>query len=390
MVKTRRGLFISIAFALSLSHAPSCLAQGSPTEIKGASVGHTGGQEEVVRVKTRVVFIDALVRDKRTGSPVRDLGRDDFQVLDDGHPRDIEYFSDNTERRRPLALVLVVDAWPSPEGWLVKGDAIMDRFAAALKELPPGDEVGVAVTMFGEPDSPCEPTTLGKNQVVPLQVLQGLTRDREAVAAALRTAPQLARQLYEARDEQTPKKKQMVYKPSGLLCLPGLVGRLAAERPTSQVAALVVTDDINIFYDRQRAEMTEEVARAGVIVHSLSTRFHWLFSDVGVIGDLGRHINPGPVEKDRQAYVVQAVAEDTGGEVVRVRAPDEYPAAFERIMRGLASRYSLGFVLGEGEADDGRLHKLEVRINTRGERVKGKRLEVVARRGYYMPKPGKD
>lgn len=76
----------------------------------------------------------------------------------------------------------------------------------------------------------------------------------------------------------------------------------------------------------------------------------------------------------------------TGGEAVRVRAPDEYPAAFERIMRGLASRYSLGFVLGEGEADDGRLHKLEVRINPRGERVKGKRLEVVARRGYYMPK----
>lgn len=370
-MKTCLKLLFSLSLALLLFDSPPCLAQ-----------------EDVVRVNTRVVFIDALVRDKRTGSPIRDLVRDDFQVLDDGRSRPIEYFSGDTGRRRPLALVLVVDAWPSPGGWLVRGGDIMNRFAAALRELSPEDEVGVVVTMFGEPDSPCEPTKLGQVEVLPLRVLQSMTRDRDAVAAALRTVPQLARQLYAARDEPTPKKK-MVYKPSGLLCLPGLTDRLAAEHPASQVMALVITDDINIFYNRQRAEMAQEFSRAGVIVHSLSTKFRWMSSDGGVIVDLGRHVDPGAHE-DRRAYVVQSLAEEMGGEAVRVRAPDEYPAAFERIMRGLASRYSLGFVLGQNEADDGRLHKLEVKVNSRHGSGKGKRLEVIARRGYYVHKPSRD
>jgi hypothetical protein len=280
--------------------------------------------------------------------------------------------------------VLVIDAWPSPEGWLAKRSDIMNRFAASLRKLPPEDEVGVVVTMFGEPESPCETTMLGQKQVVPLQVLQGLTRDRDRVAAALNMVPQLARQLYETRDGEYSKNRRLNFKPSGLLCLPDMMSRLADERSTSQVTTLVVTDDVNIFSTTEQEGMTERLLRSAVPVHALITRLAFL--TVGnVITDLGTHMESGtPV--NRRAYVVESVATNTGGTVVRVRNPDEYPAAFDGIVDGLASRYSIGFKLGESEADDTRLHKLEVTATARDARGKRRKLVVNSRHGYYLPK----
>ena len=50
-------------------------------------------KEEIVRVRTRVVFVDTLVQDKKTGAPVADLTRENFEVLADGKPRTLSYFS---------------------------------------------------------------------------------------------------------------------------------------------------------------------------------------------------------------------------------------------------------------------------------------------------------
>ncbi len=62
--------------------------------------------DDTVRVNTRVVFIDALVKDQKTNEPIRDLARADFQVLDDGKPRELSYFTREGDSRRPLALLL--------------------------------------------------------------------------------------------------------------------------------------------------------------------------------------------------------------------------------------------------------------------------------------------
>jgi len=68
--------------------------------------------EDVVRIRTRAVFLDALIKDKRTGLPVKDLARDDFQVFDDGKARAITYFSREGEaREKPLALVIALDVY---------------------------------------------------------------------------------------------------------------------------------------------------------------------------------------------------------------------------------------------------------------------------------------
>jgi hypothetical protein len=80
------------------------------------------------------------------------------------------------------------------------------------------------------------------------------------------------------------------------------------------------------------------------------------------------------------------LVQQTGGEEVRVRRPEDYGAALEQVIGDLSSRYSLGFTLAGGEPDDGRLHHLKVRVAARDVRGKERKLTVITRRGYYVPK----
>src|SRR5207247_9339976 len=122
---TRPRLFLLVV--LLLLYSPSS---------KGQDRKH-----DIVRVRTRVVFIDTLVQDKETGAPVADLTRENFQVMADGKPRTVLYFSRAGEgRRRPLALVLVVDLWARDAHEDLRRAAVLGWVAAALLDCAPDDE----------------------------------------------------------------------------------------------------------------------------------------------------------------------------------------------------------------------------------------------------------
>ena len=83
-------------------------------------------------------------------------------------------------------------------------------------------------------------------------------------------------------------------------------------------------------------------------------------------------------------YAPGHIAEQTGGEATAVHRPEDYGAALEKLIAGLAARYNLGFTLKEDERDDGHMHKLEVKVKARDSSGKERKLVVKARRGYYM------
>src|SRR5688572_16570717 len=108
MRATQTWAALSVLASLSLAaggagqHRPRTIAPQTATAVQDPA-------DEVVRVNTRAVFIDTLVKDKRTGAPVVDLNREDFEVLDNGRPRPITYFAaEGTADNRPLALLLVI------------------------------------------------------------------------------------------------------------------------------------------------------------------------------------------------------------------------------------------------------------------------------------------
>src|SRR6185436_13704630 len=70
---------------------------------------HAQEVEDTIKIKTRVVFLDALVKDKKTNLPISNLTTENFEVLDDGKARNIAYFTREGQARKPLALVLIID-----------------------------------------------------------------------------------------------------------------------------------------------------------------------------------------------------------------------------------------------------------------------------------------
>jgi VWFA-related protein len=90
------GLRLGRAFWLALLMASLLLPAGSLRS----------QQQPPIRVEVKVVNVLATVRDKH-GQIVSNLGKDDFELEEDGHPQTIAYFT--READLPLTLGLLVD-----------------------------------------------------------------------------------------------------------------------------------------------------------------------------------------------------------------------------------------------------------------------------------------
>ena len=106
--------------------------------------------EDTIRIKTRVVFPDALVKDQRTSLPISNLSPDNFEVFDNGKPRSVSYFTREGQARKPLALVLILDVRADGAGRFLKRPEILKSMESELAKLPPGDEVAIMVMDIGE------------------------------------------------------------------------------------------------------------------------------------------------------------------------------------------------------------------------------------------------
>jgi VWFA-related protein len=404
------------------------------------SSGRAGAQEvaDTIRINTRVVFMDALVKDKRTGVPIADLKPEYFEILDNGSPRPIAYFTREGQARKPLALILVLDLRDSGAGRFLKRPEILKAMTDELAKLSPEDEVAIlAIDLNGE-----DAHRLW---------LTGFTRDQAQIAAALQkatlfidvdeaTADARAGQsgqndadhtssltLGSSKDSSgpgpgTPQSDQntevevikgkngstvtRTTRADGSIAVKrqnksgdvtmelGDVYDMAAavkdstrkaqkERPNSQVAMVWVSDGITPMFFEDRDATEQLVLRQNVIFSSLTTELRTLFKMLMPIG------KPLAGMLGVSVYgSAKRLAEQSGGEAVKVKRPKDYAAGLSKIIGNLTARYSLGFTLAEDEKDNGQLHQLEVRVKAPDAKGKLRKLEVSARRGYYISDTG--
>ena len=353
-----------IGFSILLGHAHVLPAQEAPPRVESQDAGQQGAPaereraEDVVRVNTRVVFIDTLVKDKRTGAPVAGLTRDNFRVLDNGKPRALSYFSREGDARRPLALVLCLNFDYTGARRYLEREDVRASLAAALAKLAPEDEV--AVIGVWEP--------LGGKPVM----LADLTRDRAKAIAALTPPPDAAAasmsgQGVAVMNEAAQKALDIARR----------------ERPNSQVVFVHIsdgaaTDDLIDFSDRRK--LAAKLIEGGVIFTALTCdMIKGLAVAAAVLNVPLRMLGASLTGAEKY------LAKQTGGVPVRVKKPEEFGAGLQQITGDLASRYSLGFTLGEDEHDDGQIRQLDVKVKARDARGRERKLAVSARRGYYPP-----
>ena len=405
-----------------------------------------GAQEvdETIRVKTRVVFLDALVKDKRSGAPIANLTPENFEVLDDGNKRPISYFTRDGQARKPLALVLALDLRDSGAGRFLKRPEILKTITDELAKLGPKDEVAILAMDRHNEDEKRE-------------WLTGFTRDPEQLASALmhvsefmdvdpEDAGNAARTKNASRKSEVSvsigssgKKEQEMEEPPPLpppasnanpsgndivrtevnvsekgdtvtrtihadgsvdikrtnkkgdvnLEITGIYDMAAAvydstqkakvDRPNSQLSIIWVSDGIVPILHEDRAATEQLVLRENVIFNSMTVELRTLFKLLlpiakPVAGMVGLSVYGS----------AKRLAQVSGGEAVKISRVKDYSTGLSKIIGNLTARYSLGFSLAEDEKDDGRLHNLEVRVKAVDAKGKTRKLEVSARKGYYM------
>jgi len=157
------------------------------------------------------------------------------------------------------------------------------------------------------------------------------------------------------------------------------------ERPNSQPTIVWVSDGIApIFYEDRDA--TEQILiRSNAIFNSLTVDLRTLFKFLMPIGKpLAGWMGVSLYGSARH------LAQQSGGEAVRVNRTSDYGAGLAKIIGNLTARYSLGFALREEEKDDGRMHELAVRVKALDAKGKQRKLDVSSRRGYFTPRGDKD
>jgi VWFA-related protein len=424
---------LCVALFLALSTVPAARAQ----EVA-----------DTIRVRTRVVFMDALVKDKKTGIPISDLRPENFELFDDGKPRTISYFTREGQARKPLAMIIILDCREDGAGRFLKRPEILKAMTDELAKLPPGDEVGIMAMNIGEDEKRVWLTTF--------------TNDRTKIAAALARVPTFVEKPDSVPDEKEkqgkadqqgkgsltvsattepskgegkdgkpnetapdkPKAEDIVETETikgkngavvtrttmkdGSINLKRISssGNVTVEvndvydmagavrdatrtaekdRPSSQTAIVWVSDGIApIFYEDRDA--TEKILiRSNAIFNSLTVDLRTLFKFLLPIGKplagwLGVSLYGS----------AKHLAQQSGGEALRVNRTSDYGAGLARVIGNLTARYSLGFALGEQEKDDGRMHELAIKVKAQDAKGKERKLEVSSRRGYYMPKSDTD
>lgn len=402
---------------------------------------------DTIRVHTRVVFMDALVKDKRTGVPISDLKPENFEVFDDGKPRPISYFTREGEARKPLALILILDLRDDGAGRFLKRPEILEIMAAELAKLSPEDEVAIMAVNFDEDGN--------------RKMLTNFTRDRNQIAAALKQVPALMvsedekiRAMIKASGPVTPasdKASDRIKADKTEANMGAVPSQLEVNKPAEQPALNQNILSVETYKDpKTGATITRTIMKDGSVATRRESKTgkvtvatgeeYSLYAAAREISRIATSQRPNsraaivwvtdgiiPIiiedRNDTADLLVRSnvtfnsltvsmrtlyrfllpfakpvgnwigmsfsgsakyLAKQSGGEAVQVSRTSDYARGLSKIIGNLTARYSLGFTLAEDEKDDGRLHNLEIRVKAPDAKGKLRKLEVNSRRGYYM------
>lgn len=286
-----------------------------------------------VRVETDLVTVDVTATDQK-GNYVLDLRSDEFELLDDGKPRKIDFFSvtDEATLSRPIAVVFALDLSGS-----LRPDEMATLRQAALRftELMKGDAVVAALTFNYD-----------------IKIIQGFTADPARLERAFAKATHFegSTRIYDAIDrsvtmlaKQAPKERR---------------GR-ALRR-----IVVVISDGFDSASIIDKRELIRRAQAAGVTVYSMTLPSYMLSATRS--GE--RVITP---------LDAMRIVAATGGRDFSADLSD-----FTPIFKALAEEIRASYVLAYyPESRDGKFHELRIQTTRAGVHLRANR------NGYVAPTP---
>ena len=300
-------------------------------------------EQAVFRAARELVRVYVTVTDQ-AGRLVTTLEREAFEIRDDKSQPIVAF--DNTPV--PIRIVVLLDVSDSMKGTLPLLQKAADELFVRLRpdDLARVGFFGTKVVM----ESP-------------------FTRDMAVLRGALpRTGDW----------ELPPTVKRGAGTPLWLALVVAmqLFDAAAPERPV--ILVLSDGDNVDPITTASVTDVIDRAQRRGVMIYSVGVRGRGLAAvssgfNTGVSG-----ISPPPFSSigngDSAIHQdLHRVAEETGGGYLRVSKSDDLAAAFARVADELHSQYLLGYVPPKS---DGKVHKIEVRVNGSGMRARARKTYI--------------
>ena len=308
-------LLLTMSLACAVGFAPAASAQQP---------------DEVVKVNTDLVVLDAQVINKKTGQPVGKLRREDFELFEDGVKQEIRYFGQD---ELPLSILLLLDVSGSVRPII---EQVGEGALSALEQLKPQDEV--AVMAFA-------------NRAM---LIQSFTKDRHLASDKIREASRMdsiGRGTL-LNDALFAAAKEM----------PG------ASNPASRRVVIVVTDNIAEHEGKNATRRTmTELLESGSVVYGLIVR-----AGVGTVINV--------MTLGRFSHALNPYSEETGGEMIGA-SKGEVASKLSEMISHLRTRYSLGYKPSNIN-EDGTFRHLKLQLAAAASQ-QGK-LVVKTKKGYYF------
>ena len=299
-----------------------------------------GDQVETLKSYVNVVNLFFNVKDKR-GALIPNLTKNDFDVLEDGKPQTIKYFS--AESNQPLTLGLLIDTSASQERVLEEEKIAGAQF---LREVLRKDDLSFVISFD-----------------VNVDLLQDFTND----SASLRRAMDRTKINSGGGGGGLPGLgggPVPIQNPKGTLLYDAvyLASNEKLSHEVGRKAMILLTDGEDQGSQTRIAQAVEAAQKADAIVYVIMIADRWFYGGLGYSGD----------------KQMKKLCEETGGRVINAgNKPEKLKEAFDQIAQELRSQYSIGYTPTNTKRD-GSFRRVEIKL-------KNKDMRVQARQGYYAP-----
>ncbi|HEX8294602.1 MAG TPA: VWA domain-containing protein [Pyrinomonadaceae bacterium] len=341
-------------------------------------------EQEVVRVASNIVQVEAVVYNKKSGQIVMGLKKENFAIFEDGIQRDISNFS-TPDAPITVAVVMEYSKLGQDIGYYGSGGQeagqleVLRPMASFLSQFikPPDDYVSViAYDMRPTPltDFTNDPGRI--NQVISL-----LLRNQPAFRETnLFDALKLTLAGGRADSVVLENREQRYQEYAGMKDIQG-----------RRKAVFLISSGLDTFSKINYDETRKIAQNAGVPIYIVGTGNLFLkkYDDrLGAEDGIGGSTSPGRMSFLQAQNTLKTLADETGGAYFPMTFPGEIPSILSSINAMMRNQYSLAY--STGERRDGKRHKIVVKVDVNGDGAYDDKEFVVKARQYYnSPKPDK-
>ena len=332
--------------------------------------------DEVLKIETNLVNVDAVVYDKKSGEIVTGLKRENFAVFENGVKQEISSFS---TPEAPITVTLVVEYSKWSEIFGFYGSRGMD--AGKLEVVRP---VAYFLSRFIKPPDDYASVIAFDMRPTPItDFTNDPNRLRETVDLLVRNNPAFRENnLFDAikfalvggRGDtvvlENSKEKTAEYG--------GMVDVKAKRR-----ALIVVASGIDTFSKTNYDEVRKIIQNSGVPIYLISTGnlfFKLYENQLSAEGSISGM--PGRLDFLQAQNAMNTFAKESGGKHYPMTFEGELPSILNSINVMLRNQYNIAYDIPEKRAP-GKKYKLEVKVDVNSDGVYEEKQFVVQHRPFY-------